>query len=304
MSLKEIPSAKYVQVTVCAALLILGSGCDRGWREYQQIAIGAPLSKDLLLVREGRDHGKDQVRVWGEFACSNIPPVLGWDSVGVLLDAEGRVIAKRYIAVAVAHWGLLQTLSARSVMDIQVLPQTFGELPPTTSDTHNPPTTLCGYLKLVEENLPIALTKGQDERLVDCFNTGTALVLHKPLHCAITRVSPFALGKGESLISEHLYAMDKDPKVGCSTNLERCPQVKNRGGHRIRIEANWFRIVDPLGIALRVHKQPQLRIYTPADCKPRHILNLAYGSADRFGPHAVGSCLCLNHMSCPARPVR
>jgi hypothetical protein len=241
---------------VLAMLLVLGSGCDKGWLAYQQIKLGRPLSPEHLLVREGR--AKDKAKGWGESAACHIPPVIAWDGVGVLLDADGNVRARRYIAVALGHWGLFMTIAARSVLEVEVPAPPFGKLPATPSDPSNPPATLGQYLKLVEEDLSLDNTEALEEPLGACFLNRLAYIATG--HALFT-VSSF-VGELGGVIDEHPDAMSRGYELRCSDDYGRRFRVRNLGGRRIRIEANWFRIIDPLGLALWIGVPPQLRVDT------------------------------------------
>jgi len=248
-----------------AMLLVLGSGCDRGWLAYQQIEIGRPLSSDHLLVRDGQSDGKGQIKAWGEFASCNIPPVLAWDSVGVVLDAEGNVMARRYVAVAMGYWGLFQTITARSVMEVEVPPRPFGKLTPDSSTTRNPPTTLREYLELVEDSsVPVNLTQSQGDRLRACFASGTGMVFlgpfFGPLQYAAACISPLGPGRLGGALDEFPGAMNQGYDLRCRDDYGRQYCVRNLGGRRIRIESSWFRILDPSGLAMGIRVPPHVTV--------------------------------------------
>ena len=253
---------------VWAMLLVLGSGCDKGWVAYQQIEIGRPLSPDHLLLREGQSDGKGQIKAWGEFASSSIPPVLAWDSAGVLLDAEGNVVARRYVAVALGYWGLFQTITARSVMEVEVPPRPFGKLPPNSSTTRNPPTTLREYLELVEDSsVPVNLTQSQGDRLGACFASGTGMVFSASVEYAAACVSPFALCRLGGIIDEFPGAMNHGYDLRVRDDLGRCYSVRNLGGRRIRVESSWFRIIDFGGLAMGIRLPPHVTVDTGVEEK-------------------------------------
>jgi len=259
MSPKDALSSKCVQTSLLAVLLVLGSGCDRGWLAYRRIEIGDPLGDDHLLARRARKDSADNVKVWGEVAASHLPAIIGWDSVGVLMDDEGAVIAKRYTAIALGHWGLAQTLAARSVMEIEIPPEGFGKPPLVDPDAPDRAATLGEYLTSIEDKLPISIAEDQEELLGGDVFWGPVMLFYLPIHYAFTCTMPCMCGLGD-VIDEHPDVMTSGYELRCRDGFGRRFRVRTLGARRIRIESNWFRIVDPLGLLLEMREDPKLRI--------------------------------------------
>ena len=250
---KEALSVRFLQAGVLAMLLVLGSGCDRGWLAYQQIELGRPLSPDHLLVREG--HCEDQAKGWIEIAAGTMPLVLAWDSVGVILDAESNVMARRYMATACGYWGLFLTVAARSVMEVEVPLPPFGKFPRIRSITRNPPITLGEYLKLVEENIPV----GRPSEPYSEY--GTAMAFFTPLCGAFASLSPLGVCGLGDVLDKSPGAMNQGYDLRFRDEFGRCYRVSNLGGRRIRIESSSFFIIDPYQ-ALHLFLSPHWRINT------------------------------------------
>ena len=244
---------------VLAMLLILGSGCDKGWLAYQQIELGRPLSPDHLLVRDGQSEGN--AKGWSEFAASNIPMVLASDSVGVLLDAEGNVVARRYMATAQGYWGLFLTVAARSVMEVEVPLPPFGKFPRISSATRNPPITLGEYLQLIEENMHPDYMQTQMDRWAADSKYRMALAFFTPLCGAAASVSPLGFCGLGDVLDKSPGAMNQGYDLRFRDETGRCYRVSNLGGRRIRIESSSFIIVDPY-TALCLFLSPHWRINT------------------------------------------
>jgi hypothetical protein len=146
-------------VVLCA--LVACVGCDPAWDAYQQIELGKPLSADSLLLTEGKTDGP--VHIWGEQDRILVPVVVGILGVNAIVDVEGNVAGKGYVAQAYGHWGVCQSAAIRRVFEIEV-PQYAYHNPPAEGldesqdiiwPTHVTPE---GTVELTEEDvLDIAL---------------------------------------------------------------------------------------------------------------------------------------------------
>ena len=252
---------KHAKITtgfVFAMLLVLGSGCDRGWLAYQQIELGRPLSADHLLLGEGSN--KDGIKGWGERAVNNIPPIIAGDSVAVGLDAEGNVMVKRYYAVALGFWGLFQTVAVRSVMEVEVPRSPFPKRPPSSHATRYSPTELGGYLELLEWRLHQGSTRPQQDPMQNCSIWASMWFFYAAHHihgCS----EPFSVC-AEDVIDKYPGLMNQGYDFRYRDVLGRYYRIRNIGGRRIRIECSSFRIADPLGALLVISGPPSVTVDT------------------------------------------
>lgn len=250
---------------VLAMPLVLNSGCDKGWLAYQQIKLGRPLSEDHLLVGEGQ--ARDRAKGWSEVAVSNMPLVLASDSVGVILDVEGNVMAKRYMASACAHWGLFLTLAGRSVMEVEVPARAFGKPPSTDSTTRKPPTTLGEYLKLLEDQMCLGYPQIPEDQLRPDSKYGTVMSYFTPPSFAIRCILPFVACDLGDVLDKSPGAMNQGYDLRLRDELGQCYRVRNMGGRRIRIEASSFRVADPCWLTLGILGPRRLTVDTGIDAK-------------------------------------
>jgi hypothetical protein len=252
--------AKVAPVFALTMLLVMASGCDKGWIAYQQIEIGRPLSPDHLLIREGQGDGSDQAKGWSEVAASTIPLVFASDTVGVLFDADGNVIAKRYIAFALGHWGLFQTMAARSVMEIGVPQSPFGKMPTNTYLTRESPATLGEYLQVLEKHPSPDLTEAQNDDMKPCFQAVAGRLFFVSYHYIHGCLSPVSGGDLAEAIDKHPGLMTRGYDLRYRDQIGRHYRIRNLDGRRIRIEGSCFRIADPLGAVLFISTPPCLTV--------------------------------------------
>jgi hypothetical protein len=248
---------KYQQrwmIALCA-MIACATGCDRAWQEYERIELGQPLPADGVLTTG--EHAAGNTGAWHERGYTLIPAVIGELSVSATMDSEGVVIGKSYTADALGHWGLCQSAAFRQVFEVEVPEwawqdcseggEAYPSQPYAADLTLGPqPEGRVGPIVtyLVGARQTLLSQRGPDlPDDVQQWYTGVFFGLFM-----------FAEGQFSDFSQWEQYApqLEGMTEEGFDWTYRNSHgyslRVQNLGGRRIRLEENYFRIIDPFFI--------------------------------------------------------
>jgi len=247
-----------------AAMALAASmgGCDRGWQEFQRVELGKPVPADSILrpqkakdpnavptTAPSSDGPKRVLLVWSDWGPWPVPMSLGWHAVGVKADSEGRVIAKSYRAELWSSYGLVVVPVMRLVMELQVpssVPLEPGNHEEAVSIVGTATRrTLRSYIINALHEMDQGPESGEQSHpsqflvWLSGVNYMTGMSAYGGVDGLKRSIGNLPL-KG---ITRQGYDRTFSPVCGGSIRLQ------NLGQGRIRVEMNFLRLYDPMGLA-------------------------------------------------------
>lgn len=125
----------WVSFTVCLVTLL--AGCNPELDHYRRMEIGEPLEDSGGLASATAPAQGEVPLARRSVFFFGLPSIWAIKDMGVVLDPDGRVIAKQYREIAVEHWLVAQLGACRWYMEVQCPPDCFEEV--RTGQQESPP---------------------------------------------------------------------------------------------------------------------------------------------------------------------
>ncbi|MGC9455632.1 MAG: hypothetical protein ACP5HU_12335 [Phycisphaerae bacterium] len=232
------------------------TGCDRGWQEFERIRLGAMMPEGSLLraantasEQAGEEASDSGAKLWGWSDCGTwpVPVSVGMHSVTAETDAQGRVVAKSYFAHAWSNYLLFTAVAMRHVVEVHVPADLLADPAATDPDDgligiENCPTLRSHVINVMSSLDPRPVCDYDALKLpmvASGANYMAGMSFGGGYHDLVWSITGLPL---EGL-NEDGYDRTFRPVAGGSIRLQNL----ERG--RIRIEANLFRVYDPLALA-------------------------------------------------------
>ncbi len=233
-------------------------GCDRGWREFQQIELGQVLPQQSLLrsyqdeagTPESANDAQAAVKLlWCDSGVWPVPLSLGMHTLAVRTDADGRVISKSYSAQAWSNYILLTAVAVRYVVELEAPPPRM--LPDPTAKTVDDG-------KLVGVESSYVPRSHLTSAMYDVNLHPKALGQPFPLLLVAVGANFMAVMSAYGGFHDLKWAIEHLPldgieQDGYDRTFRPVPggsiRLRNLGQRRFRIDLNLFRLYDPLALA-------------------------------------------------------
>jgi hypothetical protein len=111
--------------TVAAVL----AGCNPELDQYRRMALGRPLDKNVTLTSTSAPSQLGQASAKQDVFLFALPSIVAVKTLGVLVDRDGKLVAKRYTETAMEHWLLAQLGACRWYMEVEVPAELFQDVP-------------------------------------------------------------------------------------------------------------------------------------------------------------------------------
>ena len=281
-------------LAILACVAAACAGCDRAWEAYQQIELGQPIPADNLLMTDGWAV-EGQVRAWGDAGYVPFPAIGSGLGVRAVVDAEGDVTAKSYIAQAFGHWLICQSVALRTAMEVNVPEEIFHDPPagglsyrwrmnfdtmvspagrvqltPAARDDEyalepaEDPTNVLAYLILVREHCSGHSYDDPAEPVPD-----EPPFVQRMLSGVFFSLGMFTGGRMDefSQLAQYAPQLVRITEEGFNWTYRNSYgyelRIRNLGGRRFRVEEKFFRVFDPFMLI------PTLEIMGQEDPDPR-----------------------------------